>query len=359
MGNHTPQIEVHHSTDIDNRKVVEQIEKISGNSFGPGRDLLDREKVIQARLHNGVLRGRVLDGTVHPVGAYLDIERTHDCICRGSKKACKHAVAVLLYATENLSDMADYAENGGYVADHLLEGISEEEAKYLLIPTQKYRSTPLTTLSEREAKYLLTLDISSAKKTFKNLISILGKNEIQARMRYADELNKAFVWMLDNHGFTQELALDFKSFLARAKRYEKKKNYYGAVCVYQGISEAIADNMELVDDSSGYYADMFQHAIKEMTRCIILEGQGHPRKRQYISYLHGMLIRYDPDYFDEFYDKALRAVCTTREDLEYLKELHDPLVPDYTPKSDGRKYRVSEMVKLQAYILGRLRDLSP
>ena len=141
---------------------------------------------------------------------------------------------------------------------------------------------------------------------YEELLTVLGRKEILARTECAAEIDGMFWELYDYYGWTTA-ELDFGKFFRKAKMYESKGNHRGAACVYQGISGAIADNMELVDDSNGYYGEVFQKAVREMSRCINLEGAGHPRKRQYISYLHEMFIRNDPDYFEEFYDEALRG----------------------------------------------------
>lgn len=319
------------------KAAVEWIRGAAGESFGPGQELLDRGGVIRARICRNVLRARVRDGTVHPVGVYLDHERDiYDCICRHRGKVCRHVVAALLYASGNLPEMIRYEGNGGPVADHLLEGLSGKEAEDLTVR-----------------------GITDSNDAFERLLAVLGRKEILARMECVAEIGEMFRELYDYHGWTTA-ELDFDGFFRKAKGYESRENHRGAACIYQGVSEAIADNMELVDDSNGYYGDTFQKAIRGMARCISAEDSGHPRKRQYISYLHEMFVRNDPDYFEEFYDEALRAVCTTKADLEYWRTLHEPLVPDRIPGHDDfvRHYRAATMVEMQEHILRRLRDPS-
>lgn len=319
------------------KTTVRRIKEISGKSFGPGRELLDRGGVIRARVYRNVLRVRVRDGTVHSVGAYLDPETSiYDCTCSRSGKVCRHVAAALLYASENLPEMIRYERNGGPVADHLLEGLTEEEAGSLVARS-----------------------ITDDEEAFEGLLAVLGKKEILARMECAAKIDEMFRGLHDDYGWTTA-ELDFDEFFRKAEKYESEGNHRGAAGICQGISGAIADNMELVDDSNGYYGDMFQKAIRGMVRCINLENPGHPRKRQYVSYLHEMFIRNDPDYFEEFYDEALRAICTTKADLEYWRTLHEPLVPNRVRSRDdfAGYYRQATIVNMQAHILRGLRDAS-
>ncbi len=85
---------------------TEWIKNVSGESFKPGQKLLRDGGVIRARLDKNVLRGRVLDGTVHQVGMRHDPEHPScDCTCLYAGKVCKHGASVLLYTSNNLEKM--------------------------------------------------------------------------------------------------------------------------------------------------------------------------------------------------------------------------------------------------------------
>ena len=314
---------------------VEWIKEISGESFEPGRELFDANGVIHARVRRDILRARVRDGTTHAVGVYLDPDRNIvSCMCDYPEKVCRHAVAALLYLRDNLQELLRYEMHGGSVADHLVEGLDDGVSGKFGVDR-----------------------IAKDRNLFDRLAEIFGREEISARMECKAQLDGMFSDLYHTYGWTAA-ELNFEEFFGQAEAYRKKGSHSGAACLYQGISEAIADNMELVDDSNGYYGDVFQEAVRRMTGCIKDEHAGHPRKRQYISYLHEMFVQNDPDYFQEFYDDALRKICTTREDLLYLRSLHGPLVPDHIPGRDdfSSHYGATVMVEMMIHILKKLHD---
>ena len=317
------------------RKItVEWIMDISGDSFEPGCELFDADGVVRARIRHNILRARVRDGVTHAVGVYLDPDvNIFSCTCDYPGKGCRHAVAALLYLRDNLREMLRYERHGGSIADHLVEGL------------------PDGGMDEFGADR-----ITGDQGAFERLAEIFGREEISARMECTAQLDEEFKDLYRTYGWSTA-ELDFEEFFRQAEAYVSKGNYRGAACIHQGISEAIADNMELVDDSNGYYGDVFQKAVKKMADCIGEERAGHPQKRQYISYLHDRFVQNDPDYFQEFYDGALRSICTTREDLEYLRALHAPLVPDRIPdRDDSAHYKIAVLVEMMVRILEKLHD---
>lgn len=332
------------------------IKKISGGSLEPGQSL--QGKVIRARMYHGILRARVQDGAVYLASARLDPDRTSfGCTCHHPERVCRHVAAALLHASENLPEMILYERRGGPVADHLLEGLTAKEAREIAAgPEAGGTDAPLRP-SRKELCDMAVRRITEGGDAFGRLADAFGR-EISYRMECAKKIGRMFKELDRDFGWTC-LELDFEPFFQRAKAYENGGDCRGAAAAYQGISEAIADNMDLVDDSNGYYADQFQKAVRGMVGCIKQEGAGHPRKRHYVSYLHERFVWHEPDYFEEFYDAALRAVCTTREDLEYWKSLHEPLVPEQMPsRGDTKHYRASTMVKMMAHILEGLGEPS-
>ena len=185
----------------------------------------------------------------------------------------------------------------------------------------------------------------------------LPEPAIQVRGKCTAEIGEMFKWWYGAYGWTTA-EMDFGKFFQMAKRYQKSGEHHEAVGVCQGIADGIAANMDLIDDSNGYYGDMFKKAIRKMVDHIKQENPRHLQKRQYVSYLHERFITNDPDYFQEFYEEALRAICTTREDLEYWRMLHEPLVPDHVPDRENfsKYYDAAVLVRMQAYILGELCD---
>lgn len=313
------------------------IKKISGKSFEPGKKLLEKGGLILPRLDKGVFRGRVLDDVVHYVNAHRDGDGGFlcDCTCASLSKICKHAVALLLHTSSNLKEITKYEEHGGNVADHLL-----------------------TELSPDDASDFTTAEFVNSAKPFNRLLTRLGIRDVNA---YIDSMYEIYQMVDDleaTYGFWTTAEVDFTKFFKRIKKCKKDKEYLEAARICQGISEGIANNMERIDDSNGYHGDMFQKILREMAICINKADLNHMQKRPYISYLYEMFIMDDPDYFAEHYPDILKAVCTTREDLEYWKTLHKPFLPKKTTSPDFCKNcRLESLVEMHTDILGMLKKL--
>ena len=363
------------------------IKKISGRMLGRGQELLDDGAVIRARTDCNILWARVQDRTVHAVCVYLDPQTDiYQCTCPSSETVCEHVVAALLYASKNLPEMIRYEFNFGLAVDHLLEGITYEEARGLitrkidddlilydysaeeeeeaLSAIQKIKDDikKVDELTGQELIQLAVRRIACDISSFFRIWNITGGRDNDARAACISDIEKMFVKLHETYDTMMWASpnLDFNKFFQRARWHIRRDNYRRAASIYQGISEAIANSMDLIDDSDGYYAEKFQKAIRGMTENVNLAKLGHPRKRLYISYLHEMFIRNDPDYFNEFYDEALRAVCNTKNDLKYWRELHQPLVPDHVPDMENfsKYYWATTMISMQEHILSELHDPS-
>src|SRR5208283_4649228 len=56
--------------------------------------------------------------------------------------------------------------------------------------------------------------------------------------------------------------VDFAVFTDLAERYVEKRNFAEAAKVFQALSEVITENMDMVDDSDGYYGESFSEALQ-------------------------------------------------------------------------------------------------
>ena len=363
------------------------IKKISGRMWGPGHELLDGGAVIRARTDRNVLWARVRDGKVHAVRIRLDPQTDiYWCTCPSYERVCQHVVAALLYASRNLPEMIRYEWEEGPMIDHFLEGITDGEVRDLLIKkiddtmVNYYDSEEEKTLSPvvqkikddmrkvdeltgQEARSLLVRKITYDYGAYMGIVRMVGRKEIWSRADCRYSIEKMFAGMeheMCDGRIRSSPHLDFNKFFQRARRYFRQERYHHAASIYQGIVEAINDNADQVNDSDEYYAKRFEKAIGEMAEVVNLADQTHPRKRQYISYLHEMFVRNYPEYFNWFYGEALRTVCTTKDDLKFWRGLHQPLIPDHLPDKDNfsKHYRAIDMISMQEHILRNLRDPS-
>ena len=145
--------------------------------------------------------------------------------------------------------------------------------------------------------------------------------------------------------------LRFGDFFRAAKARERQGRAAEAIRIYLEVSEAIHSNYHKVDDSSGHYSEAFTRAVAEMAACIGRQKAGSG-KRPYIEYLHRQFLTGDSDITEGVYGQALIDACTDRQDLEYLRGLNEPALPEEAvhKRAEGY-YRALDTVLLQVEVL--------
>ena len=152
--------------------------------------------------------------------------------------------------------------------------------------------------------------------------------------------------------------VDFNEYHDLAERFDRAGNTHEAVTIFQALSEVIAENMENVDDSDGYYGGEFVCAIENMTYYINNLELKHEEKKKYIEYFFKKYIENEPDYFQGEYDFALREICDLDGDLQYWEKLLQPYFPEKIPDSSqwSKYYQTNDLVSMKLYILDSLND---
>ena len=154
--------------------------------------------------------------------------------------------------------------------------------------------------------------------------------------------------------------IGFDKFTDMAEMAKKSGRFTVAAGIYRDISEAIAGNMDDVDDSNGYYGGCFIDAIRGMVSCIKAGATTHAQRRRHILYMFDKYIKNDPDYFSEHYTWGLWKICKNKEDLAYWRDLIKPHVPDSIPlhASWSETYGVKKIIRMYAKTLIKLKDES-
>ncbi|WP_340097955.1 SWIM zinc finger family protein [Salinibaculum salinum] len=161
------------------------------------------------------------------------------CTCPYSSPGeCKHVVAVLLAVADEMPD--DENEH----IEELLTDISTEDLRAFvreeLIRDPEMRERFLAEFSDKPR---------------------VSPEE------YRQEVDRLF----DQH--TKEYpvvtgAIDFSQLIDLAERYRENDKYEQAAAVYRGLSEGIAENMNLVDGAYDHYAQTFQSALDAYVDCV-------------------------------------------------------------------------------------------
>jgi hypothetical protein len=329
---------------IELKPTIEMIGKLcTAESFERGLAYLEEGRVKNLRMS-----GKKVTSTVEGTHRYLvevDLEKdlVATCSCPYDLEGyCKHIAATLIALSRNYEKIRDAGGRSESKINKVLDSIGIERLKdFLEIEFEK----------------------NDALKTH-FLIYATGKGEDEKSVEdYKKEVSMLYGSVAGRHGYIEYgNEIDFSLIEDIAERYSEKGNFMEAAKIYQAVSEAIAENMDSVDDSDGYYGGEFDQAIEGFVSCLKSATLQHEAKRKYIDYLFRKYMQNDPDYFEENYDSALKDLCTMKEDLLYWKELFSPhlpdSLPDYHPGDSSRNwtehYKAERLLFVEEFILDAL-----
>ena len=249
---------------------------------------------------------------------------------------CKHIVATLIALSENYPEIKKDKDKKEKKIIKILNNLSFNELKDFLI-SELENNPPL--------RNHFTIYFSGKSSKGKSLKG------------YKKEINLSYSEISDSDGYIEYgTEVDFSYIRDLADRYTEAGNFLEAATIHQALSEVIAENMEEVDDSDGYYRDEFCLAIEYFANCINEAELSHIEKKKYIDYFFVKYIKNDPDYFRENYDGALSEICFSKDDLEYWKKLLKPHLPKNLPDSEqwSEYYQAKEFLLRQLCLLDSL-----
>ena len=249
---------------------------------------------------------------------------------------CKHIVATLIALSENYPEIKKDKDKNEKKIKKILNNLSFDELKDFLI--SELENNP-------SLRNHFTIYFSGKSSKGKSLNG------------YKKEINLSYREISDLDGFIKYgTEIDFSYIRDLADRYIKAGTPLEAATIYQALSEVIAENMEDVDDSDGYYGNEFTLTVEDFANCINEAELSHIEKKKYIDYFFGKYIENDPDYFRENYDGALSGICLSKDDLEYWKKLLKPHLPKNLPDSEqwSEYYQARELLLTQLYLLDSL-----
>jgi len=251
---------------------------------------------------------------------------------------CKHIVATLIALSKNYPEIKKDKDKKEKKIMKILNNLSFDELKDFLISELK-NNPPL--------RNHFTIYFSGKSSKGKSLNG------------YKKEINLSYREISDLDGYIEYgTEVDFSYIRDLADRYIKAENFLEAATIYQALSEVIAENVEKVGDSDGFYVDEFVRAIEDLVYCINRADLNHKEKKNYIKYFFNKYAKNDPDYLREYYAYALKETCYTKDDLEYWKKLLKPHLPKNLPNSSqwSGYYQAKECLKMQLHILDLLNN---
>jgi uncharacterized Zn finger protein len=253
---------------------------------------------------------------------------------------CKHIVATLLAMLEDrdmIESMVEASSEKQQSMEALLKKVEPEALRSFL-------RREMERLPELQARFIACFSTKSKGKSLTDY-----KEEVESLYELAED-----------HGFVPyDEEIDFKPLQELAEIYIHKGDFLEAAKIYQALFETIAEKMDEVDDSDGFYGGEFSDYLKAFLDCIAEAGLKANAKREYIEYLFDKYLQREPDYFQDDYEEALRELCTSEEDLRYWKELLETHLPGKMPdKQDGSSYyQAQELISMRLYVLSRLKEV--
>lgn len=249
---------------------------------------------------------------------------------------CKHIVATLIALSEDYPKVRKDKEKKEKKVEGILNALSPEELKGFVRTefeiNKSLRDHFLIYFSERDSK----------RRTIKD---------------YKKEIKLLYREVADRDGYVEYgIHVDFSYVRDLAERYLESGNAFGAAVIYRALSEVIAENMNNVDDSDGYYGEEFTRAIEDFVDCLNRVNLDYKNKKGYIDYFFDKYIENEPNYFRDHYSWALSKICHSKAELEHWRKLLESYLPEDLTKSASlyKHYMEKDFLSMQLHILDSL-----
>ena len=251
---------------------------------------------------------------------------------------CKHIVATLIAVSDDEPAVIKHKERKERNVEDILNNLTSEELKnFLRLELEKNKSL-------RDHFFIIFSGKESKKRTIKS---------------YKKEIKRLYLEVADRDGYVKYgVNVDFSYIYDLADWYLEAGKALEAVLIYRSLSETIAENMNNVDDSDGYYGEEFTHAVEGFVESLIKANLDYKNKKAYIDYFFDKYIENDPDYFRDHYSFALSRICRSKDELGYWKKLLEPYLPEDLPGKDDlyRHFMEKDLLMMQLYILDKLEE---
>ncbi|GAB7090265.1 SWIM zinc finger domain-containing protein [Halorubrum luteum] len=277
-------------------------------SFERGVKYYEEDRIQKLEVEGGDITAIVRGSRDYDISIDIDDDTIRTvCSCPYDYAGdCKHIVAVLLAVEDRSSESTAETTTSSDSSETV-----DVEALTDRTPDDELRT------------FLLDL-IADDRDIRDRFVAFAGEEPGKTVYDYKQEIDCLFEDAAGRGGMIEyDTRIDFSQYHDLAEMHRGRGNIGTATDIYRALAEAIRENMNRIDDSSGHYGRELNRAIEEYAETITEQGYGHPEKRPHIEYLFEEFIEADYGFASEDYDEALRAICTTRADLEYWLELLD------------------------------------
>ncbi len=280
----------------------------TAQSFERGRNYYQQNRIQQLDIDGNEISATVRGS--HRYNVLVDISddriRTR-CSCPYDYAGdCKHIVAVLLAVDDRDSDglaggsdsRTDSPASASVDIDTLLEQTDADELRAFL-----------RTVLEDDP------DVRD------RFVAFTGGGTKKTVFDYKQEINRRFERATNRRGLVEyDTWIDFSQYRELADTHREQGDIETAVDIYRALAEAICENLDRVDDSSGHYGQAAERAIESAAETLAEANLSHDEKRPYIESFVEAVCGTDYEFASGSYDDALRMLCTTDADHEHWLE---------------------------------------
>jgi len=283
-------------------------------SFERGVNYYYQERVQELDIDDGEVRATVRGSNYYDVAIDVADEAIRtQCSCPYDYAGdCKHVVAVLLAVEDHdtgTDEEPDAGDPEGAVSEKVdVEGLIED-------------------MTADELRSFLVEIIEDDPDIRDRLIAYAGEDTGKTVYDYKEEIDRLFANATSRRGMVEyDTHIDLSQYEDLAETHRERGDVETATDIYRAIAEAIRENLDRVDDSGGYYGREIERAIESYAETIVEHVSSHEQKRPYIESLCKAFVEADRNFASNYYDDALRTLCTTDDDLEHWLEQLDARV---------------------------------
>lgn len=272
-------------------------------SFERGINYWKNGRIQEFDVDGGRIRATVRGSNDYDVSIDVanDAIRTH-CSCPYDYAGdCKHIVAVLLAVDDR--DIDTDTDSGDEPSVNLPDSVDVEA---------------LVEQATADELRTFLLDVIEGDRDLRNrFVAFAGEDAGKTVYDYKQEIERLFKNAAGRGGMIDyNTHVDFSQYYDLAETHRERGHVDAATDIYRALAETIHENMNRIDDGSGYYGRELERALESYAETIVEQDFDHDEKRPYIEYLFEEFVEADYHFASEDYDDALRRICTTRADLE-------------------------------------------
>ncbi|WP_350355864.1 SWIM zinc finger family protein [Natronomonas marina] len=286
-------------------------------SFERGVNYYHQDRVQELEVDGDEIRATVRGSSYYDVAIDIvdDTVQSH-CNCPYDYTGdCKHIVAVLLAVDDR---------------DTKRVNDTDPERNETVPETVDIESLVEQTTAEDLRAFLFDI-IADDQDIRDRFVAFVGEDTGKTIYDYKQEIDRLFDDAVSRRRMVEhDTYIDFSQYTDLAETHRERGHVDTVTDIYRAISEAIRENLDRVDDSGGYYGRELERAIESYAETVAEQDLDHERKRPYIQYLCEEFVEADYGFASDYYDDALRTLCTTDEDLEYWLEQLDTHVSGVT-----------------------------